>query len=237
MKAPVAVLSLVVFVAACGPEATSPGADPKPARVNRAESTRPAPARPDGDPCAPLRAAIVRYDTAGKPFAFSFEIPDGSVVKLHPGGDRHADVTLDLDGKGGDEYILRIAYNTKVLENPEGLVEVWRKLPMTVKVLEKSLGGRTMYVQRVSMGDFAGFTALFPVPGEPEGGVLRHRRDDEHSEALPGRGGRGPRADDPELRAEPAGRADPAGLTRPRPDPSLLRHDGAEENECRRAPG
>lgn len=170
MKAPVAVLSLVVFVAACGPEATSPGADPKPERVNRAESTRPAPARPDGDPCAPLRARLVRHDTAGTPFAFSFEIPDGFVVKDFSRGETvHADVTLDLDGKGGDEYILRIVYNTKVLENPEGLVATWRRLPMTVKVLEKDLGGRTMYVQRVSMGDFAGFTALFPVLESPTG--------------------------------------------------------------------
>jgi len=100
---------------------------------------------------------------AGQPFAFSFEMPDGFTVRDFSRGETvHADVTFDLDGKGGDEYVLRIAYNTKVLENPEGLVEVWRKLPMTLKVLEKDVEGRTMYVQRIAMGDSAGFTALFP---------------------------------------------------------------------------
>lgn len=113
---------------------------------------------------------MVRYDTAGKPFAFTFEMPEGFVVKdLSQAETVGADVTFDLDGKGGDEYVLRLAYNTRVLENPEGLVDVWRKLPMTVKVLEKSLGGRTMYVQRVSVGDFAGFTGHFPAPGSPKG--------------------------------------------------------------------
>ncbi len=173
MKAPIAILSLLVFATACGgrDESTGKGDErPSPEKANRADSRRTPPAEPVGDPCAPLRSRLVRHDTAGTPFAFTFEMPEGFTAKDFSEGETvGADLTFDLDGKGGDEYILRLAYNTRVLENPEGLVEVWRKLPMTVKVLEKNLGGRTMYAQRVSVGDFAGFTVLFPAFERPKG--------------------------------------------------------------------
>ena len=40
---------------------------------------------------------------------------------------------------------------------------------MTVKVLEKSVGGRTMYVQRTRMGEMSGFVALYPAAGNATG--------------------------------------------------------------------
>lgn len=172
MKARIAILSLLVSAAACGGgDATKPAAEPAaPAAPPRAESRRPAPAQPAGDPCAPLRARMVRHDTAGTPFAFTFEIPEGFTVRdISQGEMVGADLTFNLDGRGGDEYVLRLAYGTKVLENPEGLVEVWRKLPMTEKVLEKDVDGRTMYVHRASIGDSAGFTVLFPAFASPKG--------------------------------------------------------------------
>ncbi|MCL4807833.1 MAG: hypothetical protein KJ062_08575 [Thermoanaerobaculia bacterium] len=173
MRAPFALLSLAVFVSACGGPGEPAGrASPDPAEKDaaRAESRRPAPAQPARDPCAPLRAKMVRHDTAGTPFAFTFEMPEGFTVKdISQGEMVGADLTFDLDGKGGDDYVLRLAYSTKVLENPEGLVEVWRKLPMTEKVLEKDVDGRTMYVHRASIGDSAGFTVLFPAPGSATG--------------------------------------------------------------------
>ncbi len=170
MRAARVFLPLVAFVVACGPRTTAPdlGRTAEPAKARRAEARRSASASPAGDPCAPLGARLVRNDTAGQPFAFTFEMPEGFVVKDFSRGETvHADVTFDLDGKGGDDYVLRIVYNTKVLENPEGLVEVWRKLPVTLKVLEKDVEGRTMYVQRTKVGEMSGFVALFPSPGDP----------------------------------------------------------------------
>lgn len=103
MRAARAVLPLVAFVVACGPRATEPdpGRTAEAARARRAEPRRPASASPAGDPCAPLRARLVRHDTAGQPFAFSFERPDGFTVKDFSQGETvGADLTLDLDGKG-----------------------------------------------------------------------------------------------------------------------------------------
>lgn len=176
MKAPIAILSLLVFAAACGGPEASPerAAEPAPsAKTRRADSPRKPPAQPPGDPCAPLRAKMVRHDTAGTPFAFTFEMPEGFTLKDFSRGETvGTDVTFDLDGKGGDEYVLRLAYNVKVLENQAGLVDTWRKLPLTEKVLEKEVDGRTMYVQKTRMGDMTGFNVLFPAFATPSGSHL-----------------------------------------------------------------
>jgi hypothetical protein len=111
---------------------------------------------------------MTRHDAAGTPLAFSFEMPEGFVPKdFSKGATVHVDVTRDLDGDRSDEYVLRLSYPTRTVSNLENLVAVWRKLPTTVKVLEKSVGGRTMYVQRTKVGEMSGFVALFPSPGDP----------------------------------------------------------------------
>ena len=168
MKAARVVLVLAVLAAACGPQDKKPkvpGASvpSKSARKSARSAAKPGPA---GDPCAVLRVPMVRYDAAGTPFAFSFDLPEGFILKdFSKGQFVHGDVTLDLNGDGMDEYVLRIAYPAKTISNPEKLAAVWREFPATVKVLEKAVGGRTMYVQRAKIGDVTGFVALFPVPG------------------------------------------------------------------------
>ncbi|MHB8800704.1 MAG: hypothetical protein ACYDBY_19840 [Thermoanaerobaculia bacterium] len=170
MKAARVVIVLAAFAVACGPkekmpEASAASGSATPARETARPASEPV---PDGDPCAVLRAPMVRYDAAGSPLAFSFEMPEGFVPKDFSKGETvNVDVTRDLDGDRSDEYILRLAYPTKLVAGPDKLVEVWRKLPTTVKVLEKSVGGRTMYVQRTKVGTMTGFVALFPAPGSP----------------------------------------------------------------------
>lgn len=171
MKAARVVLVLAAFSAACGPQEKKPAAPEAPSAATVREETRPSarPASPD-DPCAVLRAPMTRHDASGSPLAFSFEMPEGFVPKDFSKGETvNVDVTRDLDGDRADEYVLRLAYSTKPVEGPEKLVEVWRKLPTTVKVLEKQVGGRTMYVQRTRLGEMTGFVALFPAPGSPTG--------------------------------------------------------------------
>ncbi len=169
MKAARVVLVLAVLAAACGPQDKKPKT---PGESDRAKSARKtarlaAKAAPAGDPCAVLRAPMVRYDAAGTPFAFSFDLPEGFILKDFSKGQLvNGDVTRDLNGDGMDEYVLRIAYTAKTISNPENLVAVWRKVPATVKVLEKNVSGRTMYVQRTKIGEMTGFVALFPVPGD-----------------------------------------------------------------------
>ncbi len=122
------------------------------------------------DPCAPLEAEMVRYDTSGKPYFFSFEYPRGFTVKEWFGpGVSGADLTFNVDGKGRDEYVLRLSQGDKLLANPENLVKVWRELPITVSVTEKELDGGTMYIQRANIGGMSGFIALFPAL-EPSSG-------------------------------------------------------------------
>lgn len=172
MKAARVVLVLSAFAAACGPQAKKPDAPESSAAVPEIrEEAAPAarPASAEG-PCAVLRAPMTRHDAAGSPLAFSFEMPEGFVPKDFSRGETvNVDVTRDLDGDRADEYVLRLAYSTKPVAAPEKLVEVWRKLPLTVKVLEKSVGGRTMYVQRTKMGEMSGFVALYPIAGNATG--------------------------------------------------------------------
>jgi hypothetical protein len=166
------VAAFAVFVSACGPQEKKPeGSDPSAsAPADREEAAPAARSATPSDPCAVLRAPMVRHDAAGSPLAFSFEMPDGFVPKDFSKGETvHVDVTRDLDGDRADEYVLRFAYPTKGVAGPEKLVEVWRKLPATVKVLEKSVGGRTMYVQRTKIGRMEGFVALYPAPGNATG--------------------------------------------------------------------
>ncbi len=168
MRAARVVLVLSALAAACGPQAKKPEAPEPPASATTVRE-EPGPAeRPESaaDPCAVLRAPMTRHDAAGSPLAFSFEMPEGFVPKDFSKGELvNVDVTRDLDGDRADEHVLRLAYSTKPVERPEDLVAVWRKLPATVKVLEKSVGGRTMYVQRTKVGEMSGFVALFPAPG------------------------------------------------------------------------
>lgn len=171
MKVPKAFLSLLVFVAACGGQevSTKQAAEPPaPAKAKQADSSRTAPPQPSGDPCAPLQAKMVRYDTAGKPFFFTFEIPEGFTVKeFHAETVSHVDVTLNVDGKGTDEYVLRLMQNSKVQENPEKYPDTWKKLPSTEAVLEREVDGRTMYVSRSRIGEMVGFQGLFPAFDSP----------------------------------------------------------------------
>jgi hypothetical protein len=173
MKAPKAILSLVFFVTACGGQevSTKQAAEPPaPAKAKRADSRRAAPAQPAGVPCAPLQAKMVRYDTAGKPFYFSFEMPEGFTVKeFHAGTVSHVDVTRNVDGKGIDEYVLRLMQNSKVQENPERAPDTWKKLPSTEAVLAKEVDGRTMYISRSRIGEMVNFQGLFPAFDSPSG--------------------------------------------------------------------
>lgn len=166
MKVANMIVLLPVYLAACGgPEATKPAANTAPARAEtaRSEPRRAAPASANEHPCAPLQARFVRYDTAGKPFFFTFEIPEGFTVKEQfTGNTAVADVTLNVDGKGIDEFVLRVMQNSDTIDNPAGLVEVWKKQPLTDGILEKNLDGRTMFVQRARMGETTNYTALFP---------------------------------------------------------------------------
>ena len=164
------VAAFAAFVAACGPQAKKPEASDASASAPavREESASAARSAAPSDPCAVLRAPMTRHDAAGSPLAFSFEMPEGFVPKDFSKGETvNVDVTRDLDGDRADEYVLRLAYPTKRVADREKLVEVWRKLPATVKVLEKSVGGRTMYVQRTKVGTMEGFVALYPAPGSP----------------------------------------------------------------------
>ena len=172
MRAARVVLVVAAFAAACGPQAKKPEAPEAPAPAPQVREGAASAARSEAasDPCAVLRAPMTRHDAAGSPLAFSFEMPAGFVPKDFSKGETvNVDVTRDLDGDRADEYVLRLAYPMKVVASPEKLVEVWRKLPMTVKVLEKSVGGRTMYVQRTKMGEMEGFVALYPAPGDATG--------------------------------------------------------------------
>lgn len=172
MRAARVVLVVAAFAAACGPQAKKPEA-PKvsgPEKAVREEAPQTARSATSWDPCAVLRAPMTRHDAAGSPLAFSFEMPQGFVPKDFSKGETvNVDVTRDLDGDRGDEYVLRLAYSTKPIAAPEKLVEVWRKLPLTVKVLEKRVGGRTMYVQRTKVGEMSGFVALYPIAGNATG--------------------------------------------------------------------
>jgi len=166
------VLVVAAFAAACGPQAKKPEASESSASAPtvREEAASTARSAAPSDPCAVLRAPMTRHDASGSPLAFSFEMPEGFVPKDFSKGETvNVDVTRDLDGDRDDEYVLRLAYSTKLVAGPEKLVEVWRKLPMTVKVLEKSVGGRTMYVQRTRMGEMSGFVALYPAAGNATG--------------------------------------------------------------------
>lgn len=172
MKAARVVLVLSTFAAACGPQAKKPEVPESSAAAPeiREEVAPTARSAVPADPCAVLRAPMTRHDAAGSPLAFSFEMPEGFVPKDFSKGETvNVDVTRDLDGDRADEYVLRLAYSTKPIATPEKLVEVWRKLPSTVKVLEKSVGGRTMYVQRTKMGEMSGFVALYPIAGNATG--------------------------------------------------------------------
>lgn len=176
MKVPKAILSLLVFAAACGGQevSTKQAAEPPaPAKVKQSDSSRTAPAQPAGDPCAPLQAKMVRYHTAGKPFFFTFEMPEGFTVKeFHTETVSHVDITMNVDGKGTDEYVLRLMQNGKIQENSEKLPDTWKKLPSTEAVLEKEVDGRTMYVSRSRIGEMVGFQGLFPAFGSPPGAYL-----------------------------------------------------------------
>jgi hypothetical protein len=166
MKVSKAIILFPVLLAACGgPEEarTEAGRTPAKAETTQGESRRASAARTDEHPCAPLQARFVRYDTAGKPFFFTFEIPEGFTVKEQfTGNTAVADVTLNVDGKGIDEFVLRLMQSSDTMDNPTGLVEVWRKQPLTDAVLEKTVDGQTMFVQRARMGETTSYTALFP---------------------------------------------------------------------------
>ena len=157
MRAMRSILSSLVFVVACGgqeAESTSES-DPSVAPSGAAESRPVDPPQPDGNPCAPLDAKMVRYDTEGNPFFFSFEIPEGFTVdEFYGPAISGADITAA-------EYVLRIVQNSGTNDNPDRLVEIWRKLPLT-DVIEKEIDGRTMHVQRTKMGELVGYNALFP---------------------------------------------------------------------------
>lgn len=112
---------------------------------------------------------MVRHDTRGKPLLFSFEMPQGFEVNEFSGGSTAGvDLTIDPDGKGGDDYVLRFAQNTGQPLNPSTQVELWRKLPMLDELIEHDVDGRTMFISRSTMGEMVGYQALFPSAEEAD---------------------------------------------------------------------
>lgn len=161
----------LIVVMGCGGETVET------AQVNTAEAAtatgvpevqQAAAAVTSSDPCAPLEAGMTRYDTAGTPFSFSFEIPAGFTVReMHQGSVSTADVTLNLDGAGGDDYVLRLSQNNDLTEKTSHLVKAWKAHPWTEKVLEQDVGGRTMFIHRSRIGDMVNFVAYVPSPADP----------------------------------------------------------------------
>ena len=165
--------ALFFLLVACGreePERTA-GSDSTPPARDAAPKAKEA--RATRDPCAPLDAKMVRYDTRGKPFFFSFERPEKFVVdEFYGPGVAGADLTFNADGAGANEYVLRLVQNSRTNENVERGVELWRKLPTTGSVSEVGVDGRTLYIQRSKVGDMISFQALFPDFDVADGGHL-----------------------------------------------------------------
>jgi hypothetical protein len=170
MKSLAMLLTFLLLFAACG-ETTTETASNREAEASPASpASAPEPATPAAvsDPCAPLEAAMTRYQTAGKPFRFSFEIPRGFTVnELHADETSAADVTWNAGES--DEFVLRLIQTTKRIDNTDRLVEGWKKFAYTEKVLDKEVSGRTMHVHRTKMGELVGFNALFPDFGSAQG--------------------------------------------------------------------
>jgi hypothetical protein len=116
---------------------------------------------------------MTRFDTAGKPFHFSFEIPEGFVVKeSHAHQISTADVTRDLDGDGWDEFILRITQNGNVMKNARRSIDNMSKHPSTEETLDYDVAGRRMYVQRTRTGEMVGFIGYFPALEDPDSAYM-----------------------------------------------------------------
>ena len=170
MKIQSATLIATLLFTACGERAVP--ADASTDRSATAATASAAPSVSNG-PCAPLDAATVRYDTRGKPLLFSFEIPKGfEVSEFGGGGTAGVDVTMNLDGKGGPDYVLRFAQNTDQPLNPSTQVELWRKLPMIEQITEHDINGQTMFISRSRTGEMVGFQALFPSAGKADESFL-----------------------------------------------------------------
>lgn len=163
MKTARAFVALLFLFVACGGEKPDAGAGSEPAPPARVAAPKAIEGGAPGTPCGPLEAKMVRYETRGKPFFFSFEIPEGfQVDELYGPQTAGADITFDEDRKGTSEYVLRLVQNSMTHANVEGMVEMWRKLPMTENVSEIRVDGRTLYIQRSKIGEMTGFQALFP---------------------------------------------------------------------------
>jgi len=172
-----ALLFAVSLVLACGspesrveaPSSETPAASGG-VSANRSATTEPASA---SNPCDALDARLERYDTSGKPFFFTFEAPATWTVNEFYGGPVAGfDITLNEDGNGGDDYVLRFTQTDKLLENSDNLVETWRKSPATVSVSEKEIEGRIMYLSRTRLGEMTGFQILFPALDAERGAYL-----------------------------------------------------------------
>lgn len=170
MKIRSATLIAALLLTACGERGVP--ADASGDHSGAAATASDAPSVANG-PCAPLDAAMVRYDTRGKPLLFSFEIPGGfEVSEFGGGGTAGVDVTRDSDGKGGPEYVLRFAQNTDQPLNPSTQAELWRKLPMIEQITEHDINGQTMFISRSRTGEMVGFQALFPSAGKADESFL-----------------------------------------------------------------
>lgn len=169
------VWTLLLLVSCGGNEAEAPvGAEPgAPAVADREAPPAEAPIATPDDPCAPLEASMVRFDTRGKPFLFSFERPEGfEVDEIHAGPMSGFDLTLDADGTGGNDYVLRFSQTTSPKQNMSALVPLWRDQPMTEKLIENEVDGRTMVIHRTRMGEMVGYQGLFPDFDDPNASYL-----------------------------------------------------------------
>ena len=131
-----------------------------------------APAAGAQDACAGLDKPLVRYDTAGKPFVFTIEYPEGWYPhELIAGSAASLDFS-DEESEFGSDYVLRFGSTSNVLANAANLVETWRKMPISEELREIELeSGRTMVINRTRMGEMVGFQVLLPDPAS-EGAFL-----------------------------------------------------------------